>query len=154
MDSEQVRVISLREQREYADRAAEYYAGCFGLPKQIYEESIAACFEKESILPRWFLMLNETGDIIGGAGLIQNDFVDRVDLFPYLCTLHIKKQWRGIGLGSLLINRCRQEAKSLGFQHIYLCTDHVGYYERYGFEYLCTGTHPDKSTSRIYCSKT
>lgn len=42
------------------------------------------------------------------------------------------------------------DAKNAGFIAVYLCTDHIGYYEKYGFEYIGDGYHPWKEISRIY----
>ena len=44
-------------------------------------------------------------------------------------------------------------SEQAGFRTLYLCTDSVGLYERYGFAYLADGYHPWGETSRIYqCS--
>jgi N-acetylglutamate synthase-like GNAT family acetyltransferase len=71
--------------------------------------------------------------IVGSYGLIENDFMVRKDLFPWLCALYIEESERGKALGSRLLAHGRQEAKTLGFEKLYLCTDHVGYYEKYGW---------------------
>ena len=42
------------------------------------------------------------------------------------------------------------DAIKAGFAKLYLCTDTVNLYERYGFEYLAQGWHPWGETSRIY----
>lgn len=34
------------------------------------------------------------------------------------------------------------------------CTDHIGYYERYGFTHIGTGYHPWGESSRIYAAET
>jgi N-acetylglutamate synthase-like GNAT family acetyltransferase len=47
-------------------------------------------------------------------------------------------------------DRIKQDAKVAGFQNLYLSTDHVGYYEKYGFKYIGNGYHPWDEESRIY----
>ena len=44
----------------------------------------------------------------------------------------------------------REDAAAAGFPAVYLCTDHVGYYEKYGFRHVGTGYHPWGDESRIY----
>ena len=76
-----------------------------------------------------------------------------MDLYPWLCALYIEEDYCGHSYGSLLINHIKADSKQNGYSHFYLCTDHVGYYEHYGFEYLTQGYHPWGESSRIYQSK-
>ena len=39
------------------------------------------------------------------------------------------------------------------FRRVYLCTDPVDFYEKYGFTHIGTGYHPWGETSRIYASE-
>lgn len=56
--------------------------------------------------------------------------------------------------GALLIERIKADARQAGFARRYLCTDHIGCYEHYGFAYIGTGYHPWGESSRIYCATT
>ena len=38
----------------------------------------------------------------------------------------------------------------VGFSNMYLATDHVGYYEKYGFKFLGMAADPFGGNSRIY----
>lgn len=53
---------------------------------------------------------DENDEIIGGCGLIQNNFVDRTDLFPYLCALFVEEKARGNALGAKLLENARIDA--------------------------------------------
>ena len=44
----------------------------------------------------------------------------------------------------------RGEAHHLGFEKVYLCTDHSGYYEKYGWKPIGKGFHPWGEESKIY----
>lgn len=65
-------------------------------------------------------------------------------------SLYIEKSYRGQNLGQLLIDKIINDTKAFGFKALYLCTDHIGYYEKYGFSYLADGYHPWGEKSRIY----
>ena len=41
---------------------------------------MADCISRKTEIPQWYIVLNEEGDIIAGAGVVENDFHDRRDL--------------------------------------------------------------------------
>ena len=106
-----------------------------GIERKVYEESLVDCLITENPTPRWFLML-KGDEIIGSYGLIENDFMVRKDLTPWLCALYVEESERRCGLGGELLAHGLKEAAKLGFAKIYLCTDHIGYYERYGWSFF------------------
>ncbi len=145
-----LRIISVRECPEFAERAVDYFSSKWGIDRKLYDDCIMHSLTTESLLPRWYLLVNEKDAIIGSYGLILNDFVSRQDLFPYLCALYIEEPERGQALGARLLLHAREQAGKLGFGKLYLCTDHSGYYEKYGFHQIGIGYHPWGDTSRIY----
>lgn len=83
-------------------------------------------------LPFTFLLLRNDV-IIGFYQLIEQEFLTRKDLSPWIAPLFIDKKERGNALGSLLLEHARKIAGKLGYQRVYLTTDHIRYYEKYGF---------------------
>ena len=147
--AEQLQIIAIREHPKYFDRAVDYFSSRWGIDRKIYEESISDSITTSNPLPRWYIMLK--GDtIIGSFGLIENDFMVRKDLLPWLCALYIEESERGKALGSKLLAYGRQEALKLGFHKVYLCTDHVGYYERYGWDFFGLEESEWGGKTRVY----
>lgn len=144
-------ILSIRENPEFLDRAIAYFQKQWasGDSMMVYDDCLRHCVRAEAPLPQWYL-LADRDTVAGCAGLVTNDFVSRMDLYPWLCALYIEPEHRGRAYGSRLIGRAKQDAAAAGFSNLYLCTDHIGYYERYGFAYLGTGYHPWGETSRIY----
>ena len=144
-----MKILNLREHPEWAQEAADYYSETWGAPQIIYSYSINASQTTPYPVPRWYIMI-ENDEIIGGYGLIDNDFVAKTDLYPWLCALHIDESQRGKSLGAKLLEHCRIEAGKLGFEKVYLNTDHVGYYEKYGWNYIGEATHTSGDMVRVY----
>ena len=141
--------ISLRHQPEKLETFCNYFSARWG-KAEIYRNCMESALTADSPLPQWFL-LQYKDSIIGCCGLITNDFISRMDLYPWLCALYVEEKFRSQGWGGKLIGHVSNIALSLGYKNIYCCTDHIGYYEKYGFEYVGTGYHPWSETSRIYC---
>ncbi|MFY9612596.1 MAG: GNAT family N-acetyltransferase [Tissierellaceae bacterium] len=64
--------------------------------------------------------------------------------------MYIEKEYRGNEYGALLLEKAKEDTKKGGFSKLYLCSDHVGYYEKYGFSKIGTGYHPWGESSGIF----
>jgi len=149
-----MKVVSVRKHPEYKNTAIKYFQSKWASPNSmmVYEDCISNCINSSNRLPQWYLLMdNEV--IIGCAGLITNDFISRMDLYPWVCAVYIEEEYRGNAYSSLLLEQAKKDAKEGEFSHLYLCTDHIGYYEKYGFEYIGDGYHPWGEKSRIYSIK-
>ena len=148
-------VIAMREHPAMCDAAIAYFQEKWadGSSRMVYDDCIRHSLTTENPLPRWYL-LTDGSEIIGCAGLITNDFISRMDLWPWLAAVIVEEEYRGNALGSVLIRHAREHAASLGFDRLYLATDHIGYYEKYGFSYIADGYHPWGESSRIYRADT
>ena len=141
-------IISLRSCPEKLELFCDYFSRHWG-KSEIYRNCMENALNANSPLPQWFLICSSS-EIIGGCGLITNDFISRMDLFPWLCALFVEDRYRNQGLGKKLIEYSAQKASELGYENLYCCTDHIGYYEKCRFEYIGIGYHPWDETSRIY----
>lgn len=146
-------IISIRENPDFKEKAIAYFQNSWrSVLPIIYEDCIHHSIDARDNLPQWYL-LELNNKIIGCAGLITNDFISRGDLYPWICALFIDKNYRGNAFASLLIEKAEKDSKSFGFEYVYLSTDHVGFYEKYGFKYIGQGYHPWGEESRIYEKK-
>jgi GNAT superfamily N-acetyltransferase len=145
-------IIAVRENPKYANQAAAYFSAAFGLPQRLYDDSIAHSLTTDSALPRWYLMLKGES-VVGCYGLITNDFNSRQDLCPWLAALFVDETERGRGLGSNLLEHALSEAGKLGFPTVYLTTDLIGYYEKYGWKHIGSA-YGITNESRVYAHET
>ncbi len=147
------KVISIRDNIGYKDTAIKYLQQSWPTVLPIlYEDSISHCIDAANPLPQWYL-LEKDDTIIGCAGLITNDFISRMDLYPWLCALFVDENHRGNKYPTLLLDKAKEDTLRMGFHHLYLSTALIGYYEKYGFNYIGQGYHPWDDESRIYSIK-
>ena len=132
---EEFRYITLREQPERMDAAASWFHSKWGVPKEAYVECMEAYLDGRTELG-WFLCL-DGGEIVGGLGVIENDFHDRPDLTPNVCAVYTEERHRCRGIAGNLLNMAVEDLRAKGISPAYLVTDHTGFYERYGWEFLC-----------------
>lgn len=146
-----MKIISVREHPDQLESIITYFQKVWAseASMMVYDDAIRSSLMSDNALPQWFILKDEE-NIIGCAGLITNDFISRMDLYPWLCALYIDESYRGKHLSSLLIDYGKKKAKELGFLNLYLCTDHVGYYEKFGFSKIGIGYHPWGENSCIY----
>ncbi len=147
-----MKIISVRENHSYKEIAIKFFQSKWASPETeiIYEDCIKNSLQSLSPLPQWYLLENDDGEIIGGSGIITNDFISRMDLYPWFCALYIEESFRGNNYSKLLIDRSKIDAKKNNFDHLYLCTEFIGFYEKYGFKFIGHGYHPGGTSSRIY----
>ncbi len=141
--------IVLREKPQLKERAAAWFHSKWGVPQEAYLECMEAYLNGETEYG-WYLCLD--GDkIIGGLGVIENDFHDRKDLTPNVCAVYTEKEYRCRKIAGRLLDMVVNDLKSKGITPIYLLTDHTNFYERYGWEFFCMVQGDDEpDLSRMY----
>ena len=150
-----IKIMGIRENPHLFEDGAKFFHNAFGNEKNymLYYDCIVHSITAESPLPRWFLAVKGE-EVIGGCALITNDFISRMDLWPWLAALYVVESERGKALGSKLLAHALSEAGKLGFAKVYLSTDHDGYYERYGWKRIEDGYMFWGDKSRIYEKET
>ena len=85
--------------------------------------------------------------LIGFISLFKNDCNERNDLTPWYATMYVKKEYRGKGYPKVLNNGILKDAKRLGYNKIYLKTELINYYEKFGAKFV------EKLTDKgnLYC---
>ncbi len=133
MDYEIIRLIDKPEMKE---QAAKWFHEKWGIPLAAYKESMEECLKKEKPVPGWYMAVDGKR-IIGGLGVIENDFHDRKDLTPNVCAVYTEEDKRCMGVAGALLHYVCTDMKAKGIDTLYLITDHTSFYERYGWEFLC-----------------
>lgn len=82
--------------------------------------------------------------------LTQQDCVDDKTLSPWLGFVYTYPEYRGHRYSETLLSLASEEARKQGHRKVYLATDHVGLYEKYGFTYWESRIDIYKEECRIY----
>ena len=127
--------ISLRERPQLKNYASEWFHSKWYVPKQAYLECMEAYINSETEYG-WYLCMDGE-KIVGGLGVIENDFHDRKDLTPNICAVYTEEEYRCNGIAGRLLDMAVEDLRAKGISPVYLITDHTSFYERYGWEFLC-----------------
>ena len=71
--------------------------------------------------------------IAGFCAFVEWDCIPDVSYTPYISYVFVDKDFRGHRLSESMIRQAGNYAHALGFQRLYLVSDHVNLYEKYGF---------------------
>ena len=127
--------ITLRQRPELKETAANWFHERWGIPALAYLECMTDYIDRRTENGWYLCMLGDR--IVGGLGVIENDFHDRKDLSPNVCAVYTDEAYRGQGIAGRLLDLVVGDMKEKGISPLYLVTDHTGFYERYGWEFYC-----------------
>ena len=130
-----LKYITLREMPALKEYAADWFHSKWGVPKEAYLDCMDAYLRGKTEFG-WYLCLDEDR-IVGGMGVIENDFHNRKDLSPNICAVYTEEEYRNQGIAGNLLNMTVNDLGQKGINPVYLVTNHVGFYERYGWKFLC-----------------
>ncbi len=150
MSSIKYEIINLLDRQDLKEEAANWFSSKWRAPKEAYLESMEECFTEKNPVPQWYVAIEE-GRIIGGLGVIENDFHERKDLAPNVCAVFVEEDRRCNGIAGALLNHVCEDMKNKGIDTLYLLTDHNSFYERYGWEFFCEAYGDgEEKPSRMY----
>lgn len=143
-------MVKVQEQPLLRDKVANWFHEKWKVPVEAYLESIDICIKSENSIPQWYVAMLED-EIIGGLGIIENDFHDRKDLTPNICAVYVEAEYRCQGIAGKLLEFTCEDMNKKNIKTLYLITHHTSFYERYGWEFLCM-VHPDgeEEQTRMY----
>ena len=94
-------------------------------------------------------LLTEGDKLVSFLTLAERDCVE-APYGPWIGFVHTASAYRGHRHVGRLIDRACAAAKGYGVDRVYLCTDHIGLYEKYDFTYLENRVSTYGEDSRVY----
>jgi len=93
-----MRILKLFDFPRYLEKAPVWFLDKWGVPAEIYNESIQTSIDHKESIPQWYITLDASQNIIAGFGVIENDFHEREDLSPNLCALYVETNYRNLNI--------------------------------------------------------
>lgn len=144
-----MQIIRIDEMPAIRDRAAAWFSEKWKGHEEEYRYSIHQSLNKNAVLPKWYIML-EDGKIIAGAGVISGDPPMQKEQRPNVCAVYVEEQYRGKGIAGALLEYMSIDMMFRGVDALYLTTELDKFYERYGWDFMAELKDNDGKTMRVY----
>jgi len=138
-----LKIYNIKENQEFLREVAELTQKEWGSKTNSEEEFRAKINKKISKIINNFnnplyckLVLLDDDILIGFISIFPTDGDERKDLSPWYATMYVKEEFRGQGYSKILNNAILEEARKIGFKKIYIKTDLINYYEKFGAIFL------------------
>lgn len=95
-------------------------------------------------------ILADGESLVSFCTLTERDCIDDRTLYPWIGFVFTAPDYRGKRCSGEVISYALRKAEEQGYDTVYLATDHIGLYERYGFSYMESRTDIYGEESRIY----
>ncbi len=99
------------------------------------------------------LLLTDGDKLVSYVTFSFQDCVDDKSLYPWIGFVFTFPEYRGHRYVGRLIARCEELAREHNVKNVYICTDHTGLYEKYGYEYKENRVDIYGEDSRIYVKR-
>ena len=96
------------------------------------------------------LMLIEGENLISFCTLAKLDDVQPTDLTPWIGFVYTYPEYRGKRLAGELLTFAEKLAKQDGATDVYISTNHIGLYEKYGYEFFTEAKDVEGENTRVY----
>lgn len=102
--------------------------------KTYIKEKVKRILEEDKVIS--ILGLLDNDKLIGFISLFKYDGDEMKNLTPWYATMYVKKEYRNKGYSKILNDAILNEAKKKGYDRIYLKSNLVNYYEKFGAKYI------------------
>ena len=99
-----------------------------------------------------FVALDED-KIVGHASILKTDYYPLPEIFPWISTVFVTEEYRGMKISGLMIDFINKYAKALGFDKTYILSEHFGIYEKYGYKYIKDIVNYGGGTDHLFFKK-
>ncbi len=99
------------------------------------------------------LLLTDSDNLVSFCTYAEKDDIQSTDLTPWMGFVYTFPEYRGHHYVSLLMEEIERLARKDGVSEVYISTNHIGLYEKYGCEFKAEMKDIEGETSRVYVKK-
>ena len=110
--------------------------------KKYTKEKVKRILKEDKVIS--ILGLLDNDKLIGFISLFKYDGDEMKNLTPWYATMYVKKEYRNKGYSKILNDAILNEAKKKGYDRIYLKSNLVNYYEKFGAKCIKTLNNKEK----------
>lgn len=110
---------------------------------------------RENAFKGWerVMIARENAETAGYCTVTKTDCIPNLPYTPYIGFVFVGEKFRGNRLSQKLIVFAASYLKELGFKQVYLISDHVNFYEKYGFELVSKQLTEKNKEEKVYSLK-
>lgn len=91
--------------------------------------------------------------VVGYCTFLKEDYYPDHRYSPWISGLFVAETWRGHRISQWLIQVAEDYAKSLGFEMVYIPSDHDNLYEKYGYRKIDELVNYGGEIDSVYCKQ-
>lgn len=95
-------------------------------------------------------MLTDGEKLVSFCTFAPRDEIWPTDLTPWIGFVYTYPEYRGQRNAGIILDYCEDIAITKGKENVYISTDHIGLYEKYGYEFLNIQQTPSGEETRVY----
>lgn len=142
-------IFDLKDKQEYLDEVMklEYLEWASNIDEDIdskIKKKVNKYYEYIDNKAFCKLILVDENNLIGFISMFPQDGHEDLGFSPWYATMYVKKEYRGKGYSKILNDAILNEAKNRGFKEIYLKTELINYYEKFGAVYVMNLSDTEK----------
>lgn len=96
-----------------------------------------------------FILTIDT-DLVSYCTLSDMDDVQPTNLTPWIGFLYTFFKYHKNKYAKMLVDRCMEISKNKGYEYVYISTNHIGLYEKYGFSFYEIQKDISGDDTRVY----
>ncbi|MCR5608821.1 MAG: GNAT family N-acetyltransferase [Lachnospiraceae bacterium] len=127
-----IRIFSVSNQPELKTAIMDYVVKSWKEIAEFFFEQLEQSMLPEEDIQDTFVMVDDDR-IVGFYQFLRNEPIRNLESTPWISSIFIDEDYRGSRLSELFLIHGRIRAGKLGFREVFISTDQINLFEKFGF---------------------